>query len=78
MATKKKGMAAVRNLTKDELNTKIREAEKELFESRIKLTARQLDNTSRPWFLRKEIARMKTYLTELDKKAAAPAQKAGN
>ena len=47
MARKK--MKEVSSLTVDELNTKIRDSEKELFESRLKLASGNLENTARPW-----------------------------
>lgn len=44
----------------DELQTKIRGAQKELFESRMKSKTGQLENVAQIWKLRKTIARMKT------------------
>ena len=55
----KKRFSEVKSLTKDELATKIREAEAEIFQSRMKLKTGQLENTSSIWLKRKDLARMK-------------------
>jgi large subunit ribosomal protein L29 len=60
----KKKLEAIKNLTPKELNQKILEAQKTLFESKIKLTTGQLENTAMIWKTRKEIARLKTFLTQ--------------
>lgn len=60
----KKKLEAIKNLTVKELNQKILDAQKALFESKIKLTTGQLENTAMIWKTRKEIARLKTFLTQ--------------
>lgn len=59
----KKKLDAMRSLSQKELNQKLGEAQKSLFESRIKLVTGQLENTSLIWKTRKEIARLKTFLS---------------
>jgi len=49
----------LKNLTKDELATRIRAAEAEIFQARMKLRTGQLENTSSIWLQRKDLARMK-------------------
>ncbi len=46
------------------MNQKIIEGRKALFEAKIKLATGQLENTSIIWKNRKEIARIKTFLTQ--------------
>lgn len=60
----KKKLEAIKNLTPKEMNQKILEAQKNLFESKIKLSTGQLENTASIWKTRKEIARLKTFLTQ--------------
>jgi len=60
----KKRFVELKNLTQDELNTRLREAEKVLFESRMKKVTGQLTNTAGVWKTRKDIARMKMILQE--------------
>ena len=60
----KKKMKDLKNLTKDELNSKVRAAESELFQSRMKLKTGQLANTAALWSTRKDIARMKTLISQ--------------
>ena len=60
----KKKIDALRNLSVKELNQKVLDSHKALFESKIKLSTGQLENTSMIWKLRKEIARAKTFLTQ--------------
>lgn len=60
----KKKLEAIKNLTMKELNQKILDSQKALFESKIKLTTGQLENTAMIWKTRKEIARLKTFLTQ--------------
>jgi large subunit ribosomal protein L29 len=62
MATKKN--KDLKNLSKDELVAKIREAQANLFETRMKQKTGQLEEINTPWKIRKEIARMKTLLTQ--------------
>jgi large subunit ribosomal protein L29 len=49
----------LKNLSKDELATKIRESETQLFHTRIKHSTGQLEDTATIWRLRKDLARMK-------------------
>jgi large subunit ribosomal protein L29 len=60
----KKKLEAMKNLSVKELNQKILDAQKSMFENKIKLTTGQLENTSLLWKTRKEIARLKTFLTQ--------------
>jgi large subunit ribosomal protein L29 len=46
------------------MNQKITDGRKALFEAKIKLATGQLENTSIIWKTRKEIARIKTFLTQ--------------
>jgi large subunit ribosomal protein L29 len=50
----------LRNLTKDELTTKSRELEKQLFEERMKKMAGTLADSASLWRIRKDVARVKT------------------
>lgn len=54
----------IRKLSNEELNTKITESKKELFELRLKQSTGGLEKPSRMRELRKTIARMKTILKE--------------
>ncbi len=47
------------NLSQDELKTKIRESEAQLFDARMKKATGQLEDTAMLWRLRKSLARMK-------------------
>ncbi len=60
----KKKLEALKSLSVKELNQKVLDAQKALFESKIKLTTGQLENTAMIWKTRKEIARLKTFLTQ--------------
>ena len=60
----KKKLEALKNLSSKEMNQKIIDGRKALFESKIKLATGQLENTSVIWKTRKEIARLKTFLTQ--------------
>jgi large subunit ribosomal protein L29 len=53
----------LKNLSKDELATKIRESEAQLFQNKMKQATGQLSDTAMLWRLRKDIARMKTLQT---------------
>ncbi|NDD90820.1 50S ribosomal protein L29 [bacterium] len=55
----------VRQFSKDELLTKVRETEALLFQSRMQKTTGQLKNTGSVWAARKMLARLKTRLTQL-------------
>ena len=58
MATKR--FKELKNLSKDELVTKIRETEAEMFQAKMKKTTGQLTDTASLWRFRKDVARMKT------------------
>ncbi len=60
----KKKIEALKNLSPKEMTQKVLEAQRSLFESKIKLATGQLENTSVIWKSRKEIARLKTFLTQ--------------
>jgi large subunit ribosomal protein L29 len=64
----KKKLEAMKNLSAKEMTQKVQEAHKSLFENRIKLSTGQLENTSLIWKARKDIARLKTFLTQKDAK----------
>ncbi|MEK6704384.1 MAG: 50S ribosomal protein L29 [Bdellovibrionota bacterium] len=53
----------LKNLSETELQTKLREAEKELYDLKIKRVTGQTNNFAGIWLRRKEIARIKTLLT---------------
>ena len=54
----------IRELTSQELETKIKELKEELFNLRFQLATGQLENTARISQFRKSIARMKTVIRE--------------
>ena len=54
----------IRELTSQELETKIKELKEELFNLRFQLATGQLENTARIREVRKSIARMKTVIRE--------------
>jgi large subunit ribosomal protein L29 len=58
----------LKNLTKDELATKARELEGELFQARMKRTTGQLSDTASIWRMRKDLARVKTLETQAQAK----------
>lgn len=60
----KKKLEAIRNLSVKELSQKISETQKALFESKIKLSTGQLENTATLWILKKQLARFKTFMTQ--------------
>lgn len=61
-----KRMKDLKNLSKDELTAKVRESEATLFETWMKKKTGQLEDANTPWKIRKDIARMKTLLTQLN------------
>lgn len=63
MATKRYNKE-IKNLSKDELSTKIRETEAQLFKARIDRATGQLKNTASIWRMRKDVARMKMLQTQ--------------
>lgn len=54
----------IRNLADDEIKTKLEEAYEELFNLRFQKAIGQMKDTNRVTVLRRDIARMKTILTE--------------
>lgn len=62
-----KKIREIRNLSKDELLSQIRESQNKLFEAKMQLKTGQLEDTGMLWRLRKDLARMNTVLTELSK-----------
>ncbi len=64
----KKKLESLKNLSLKEMTQKILDAQKSLFESRIKLATGQLEDTSVIWKARKEIARLKTFITQKEAK----------
>jgi ribosomal protein L29 len=60
----KKKLDGMKNLTEKEMTQQILGAQKSMFENKIKLSTGQLENTAMLWKARKEIARLKTFLTQ--------------
>lgn len=60
----KKKLEALKNLSQKEMSQKILDNQKALFENKIKLATGQLEDTSLIWKSRKEVARLKTFLTQ--------------
>lgn len=56
----------LRDMTKEELGTKVGELKEELFNLRFQMATGQLENPMRLREVRKDIARTKTVLRELD------------
>ena len=56
----------IRKMNKEESNSKIVELKKELFDLRMKQATGNLDKPHRINALRKDVARLKTVLNELD------------
>ena len=54
----------IRELTADELNSKLRDLKAELFNLRFQLAINQLDNPMRIKAVKKDIARVKTVIRE--------------
>lgn len=77
MATKR--FKELKGLSSDELATRIRESEAQLFEVRMKKATGQLEDTAKIWRLRKDLARMKMlrdfHLTGAVKKSKPKAEK---
>jgi large subunit ribosomal protein L29 len=66
----------LKNLSVDELATKIRENEAALFETRMKKVTGQLEDTAKLWRLRKDMARMKMLQSQAVSSASQKAEKA--
>jgi len=56
----------IRKMTTEEINTKIRDLKKELFDLRMKQATGNLEKTHQIDVLRKTVARLKTVLNEKD------------
>lgn len=56
----------LRDMTKEELSTKLNDLKSELFNLRFQLATGQLDNTAKIQFVKKDIARVKSVLREKD------------
>ncbi len=65
--------AAVRDMTVDEIHTRVSELREELFNLRFRNTLKQLDNPLRIREGRREMARLLTVLNEKQRGATAPA-----
>jgi large subunit ribosomal protein L29 len=63
--------AELRELSTEELEQQLEESSKELFNLRFQLATGRLDNVSRIPTVRREIARLRTLLTERDSAAMA-------
>ena len=61
--------AEIRELTADELNTKLADLKAELFNLRFQLAINQLDNPMRLSAVKKDIARVKTVIRENELRA---------
>jgi large subunit ribosomal protein L29 len=61
----------VRELSKEELESKLKDLKAELFNLRFQLTINQLDNPMRIQAVKKDIARVKTVLRENELKNGA-------
>jgi large subunit ribosomal protein L29 len=57
----------IRQLTRQEIMERIDEEEKNLSQMRFQLTTSQLANTSQVRYVRRDIARLKTVLKELER-----------
>jgi large subunit ribosomal protein L29 len=66
----------LREMTTDELETRLSEAKQELFNLRFQHVTGQLDNSSRLGQLRRDVARMHTLLREQEIAAAEAAENA--
>ena len=60
----KKAMKDLKNLSANELVSKTRDLEKNLFDTRMKKVTGQLADSAMVWRLRKELARVKTLQTQ--------------
>ncbi len=74
MSTKR--FRELKNLSKDELATKVRESEAQLFQVRMKKVTGQLEDTAMIWRLRKDLARMKMLQGQLNSASEQRLEKA--
>lgn len=72
MANKK--IKEFRNMTKDELVSKLRTIETDFFKGKMQLSTGQLANPASLWGMRKDVARVKTLLTQMTQKNAGKAK----
>jgi large subunit ribosomal protein L29 len=63
MNVSSKRFKELKNLSKEELATKVRETEAQMFQAKMKKMTGQLADTAQLWRLRKDVARMKTLQT---------------
>ncbi len=70
-----KNIKKFRNMTQDELVSNLRTLELDFFKGKMQLETGQLSNTSSIWSMRKDIARLKTLLTQLTSKSEAKGAK---
>lgn len=68
MANKK--MKDLSALSIDELQVKVRENEKNWFDAKMKKATGQLENNASLWKIRKEVARIKTLISQKSEKRA--------
>ena len=61
--------AEIRNLSGEDLQTKLKEARAELFNLRFQMATGQLDNTARIKQVKKDIARIQTEMRDRELKA---------
>lgn len=61
--------AEIRNLSAEDLQTKLKEARAELFNLRFQMATGQLDNTARIKQVKKNIARIQTEMRDRELKA---------
>ena len=64
-----KHIKELRNMSPAELLVKVREAEKTLFDARMKRKTSQLEDINTIWKIRKNLARMKTLVGQQAKQA---------
>ncbi len=62
-----KRIKELKNLTQDELKSKIREAQSSMFQLKMKLKTAQLEDTASLWRQRKDVARMKMLVGKQEK-----------
>jgi large subunit ribosomal protein L29 len=69
--------SAVREMTPDEIKTRVAELREELFNLRFRNSMKQLDNPLKIRESRREMARLLTVLNEKERAAGPPAANAG-
>jgi large subunit ribosomal protein L29 len=77
MAKTKENVAEMRALGDSELLNRLGEARRELFNLRFQLATGQLDNSARLGAVRKDIARLSTFLREREIVAAEALEEGG-